>query len=168
MNNSNRRWFDDDVCVNIVLEGGCVPTRQTSGSAAYDLVVPEDFVIKPDRNSVPLGFRLEFSRDFEALIDARSGFSVKGFEGYSTGDSKMKNPKRFDADVIQGKCDSDYRGIYHVIVKSNEDRPFVIKKGTRIAQLTFVPIGHAVFKCVESLSDSERGENGFGSTGTNN
>lgn len=88
-------------------------------------------------------------------------------EGYMVPDYTFEHPKRFNADVIQGKCDSDYRGIYNVIVKSYEKDPFVVKKGTRIAQMTFVPIGAAEFTEVEQLSDSDRADGGFGSTGTN-
>lgn len=152
--------------VSIVLQGGTMPTKATEGSAAYDVYASEDTLITFGRNKIPLGFSLEFSPEWEALIDARSGFSLKGMEGYMVPDYTFERPRRFDADVIQGKCDSDYRGIYNVIVKSYESKPFVVKKGTRIAQMTFVPVGTAEFIEVDHLSDSDRSEGGFGSTGT--
>lgn len=153
--------------VSIVLQGGIMPTKATEGSAAYDVYASEDTVITYGRNKIPLGFSLEFSSEWEALIDARSGFSLKGMEGYLFPDYNYERPRRFDADVIQGKCDSDYRGIYNVIVKSYDKDPFVVKKGTRIAQMTFVPVGTAEFIEVDRLSDSDRADGGFGSTGTN-
>lgn len=152
--------------VKIVLCGGCMPHKATAGSAAYDVCVSRDYMITNGRNIVPTGLKMAFPADWEALIDARSGFSVKGFEAYHTADIKFERPKRIDADVIQGKIDSDYRGELNVIVKSNETEPFVIKAGTRIAQLSFVPVGSANFEIVENLDATERGEGAFNSTGT--
>lgn len=152
--------------VKIVLCGGTMPVKSTGGSAAYDVCAATDFVIKNGRNKVPLGFKLSFPPDWEMLIDARSGFSVKGFEVYHIADTNFERPLRIDADVIQGKGDSDYRGEYNVIVKSNESKPYVIKAGTRIAQITFVPVGSANFDIVEDLDETERGDGGFGHSGT--
>lgn len=152
--------------VKIVLCGGTMPAKSTGGSAAYDVCAARDYILTNGRNKVPLGFKMSFSPDWELLIDARSGFSVKGFEAYHVADIKFERPKRIDADVIQGKGDSDYRGEYNVIVKSNESEPYVIKAGTRIAQITFVPVGSADFDIVEDLDKTDRGDGGFGSTGT--
>ena len=75
------------------------------------------------------------------------------------------NMNRFDADVLEGKIDSDYRGIISVIVHSQEDRPFVVTKGTRIAQITFIKVESHTFNQVENLSTTPRQEGGFGHTG---
>lgn len=63
-------------------EGARLPEKATEGSAAYDLYVAEDFIIKPGRSVIPLGFAMEMEPGYEALIDPRSGFSCKGMEGY--------------------------------------------------------------------------------------
>lgn len=148
----------------IELVDGILPERKTDGAAAYDLYCPKDIVIRNGRQVIPLGFKMSFPNDIEVQIEARSGFEVNGFEGYWTGDSKMEMPYRFDADVLAGKIDSDYRGIVGVIVKSYEKVPFVCKAGTRIAQMTFVRIDHPEL-IVGKVNETSR-SGGFGSTGT--
>lgn len=179
-------------------EGAILPKKATEGSAAYDLYVPEDFFVEPGRNIVPLRFAMEMKPGYEALIDARSGFSCKGMEGYEifaiyeyvapngvtiTGfydtryalPTHMKdpvtkkcmelNPKRFDCDVIEGKIDSDYRKGVGVIIHSRDKRTFLIKAGTRIAQMTFHKVETVEWEETDELSETER-DGGFGSTGT--
>lgn len=150
----------------IELVNGQLPKRMTKGSAAYDLYCPEDTIIKPGRNKVPLGIKLHFQDDIEALIEARSNFQAEGFEGFWMGDTEKKNPYRFDADVLPGKIDSDFPGIINVTVKSCENMPFVCAKGTRLAQLTFVRICHPEFEIgtVEQTTDRN---GGYGSTKVN-
>lgn len=151
--------------VTFELIGGRLPEQKTQGSAAYDLYCPFDFVVKRGRNIIPLGFKMAFSNDLEALIEARSGFEINGFEGFWMGDSNFETPYRFDADVLTGKVDSDYRGVVNVIVKSYENTPFICKAGTRIAQMTFVKIDHPEL-IIGKVSQTPRGSGGFGSTGT--
>lgn len=151
-------------CVFELLEGGRLPERKTEGAAAYDLYCPKDTIIIHGRQIIPLGFKMQFSPDLEALIEARSGFELHGFEGYWTGQKDMKMPYRFDADVLTGKVDSDYSGEVNVIVKSHESMPFVCKAGTRIAQMTFVRIDHPEL-VIGQIKQTTR-EGGFGSTGT--
>lgn len=180
-------------------EGARLPKKATEGSAAYDLYLAEDVIVKPGRSVIPLGFAMEMPEGIQALIDPRSGFSSKGMEGYEVLDiysyetpfgtiqgictsnepsaeltaltdcSVMKfvalNPRRFDCDVIEGKIDSDYRGRVGVIVH-NHDCTFLVKAGTRIAQMTFSKVESPVFEEVEKLSETERGARGYGSTGT--
>lgn len=153
------------VSVKFFLEAGAIiPELKTSGAAAYDVYNPELFLLKPGRNAVPLNFRMSFSKHIQALIEARSGFSLKGFEvKYDPSDEETI---RIDADVIVGKIDSDFRGIVNVIVKNNTNGYYFIPAGERIAQLTFIPIVHPDFECVDSLDTTERGDGGFGHTGT--
>lgn len=74
-------------------------------------------------------------------------------------------PKRFDCDVIEGKIDSDYRKGVGVIVCSRMTSPFLIKAGTRIAQMTFHKVETVEWEETDELSETER-DGGFGSTGT--
>lgn len=173
-------------------EGARLPKKATEGSAAYDLYVAKDVIIKPGRQVIPLGFAMEMEAGNEALVDPRSGFSSKGMEGYHfvqldcdslsgriimerggfdrrEGDIFFKKyvaiePERFDCDVIEGKIDSDYRSGVGVIVHNRDNRTFLIKAGTRIAQMTFHKVESPDLEEVEELSESNR-DGGFGSTG---
>ena len=64
-----------------------------------------------------------------------------------------------------GLIDSGYRGEVHTIMMNHNDEPFKVTKGMRISQLAIRPVPDVEFVEVEELSDTERGEGGFGSTG---
>lgn len=134
-----------------------VPQKATEGSAAYDVYLPANSIIHTGRQVVSLGLAIEVPYGYEAKIEPRSGFSSKGMED--------KYGERQNADVIQGKIDSDYRGEIGVIINSDEHFPFTLKKGTRIAQMTIYRVEDAEFEEAEELSETER-TGGFGSTGT--
>lgn len=148
-----------------------MPQKATEGAAAYDLYCPIDTRIKRGRNVVPLGFRLQMPVGIQAQVEPRSGFSAKGMEGYPVyweNEYRISaEPCRMDADVITGKIDADYRGICGVIVNNHADREFILKAGTRFAQLTFQKVEAADFLVSQELDESERGEGGFGHSGTN-
>lgn len=172
-------------------EGAILPKKATEGSAAYDLYTPEDIIIKPGRQVIPLGFAMEMPIEIQALVDPRSGFSSKGMEGYEVVTLWLHKkpldsicisrkpedysptlkkfvalePERFDCDVIEGKIDSDYRKGVGVIVHNRDSRSFLIKAGTRIAQMTFQKVETVEWEETDELSPSDR-EGGFGSTGT--
>lgn len=162
-----------------------MPKRATEGSVAYDVYVPEDTVIKQGRQVIPLGFAIELpDKTYEAKIEPRSGFSSKGIEGYEivqvsqdviiakwvrglrTGPTELISASSdcFNADVLVGKIDSDYREGVGVIINNNDTREFQIKAGMRIAQMTIYRVPETEFVEVEELSETERA-GGFGSTG---
>lgn len=162
-----------------------MPKRATEGSVAYDVYAPEDTIIKRGRQVVPLGFAIELpDKTYEAKIEPRSGLSAKGMEGYllrtdaeTVVDTQLVGgvgvkiieyvavkPDCFNADVIVGKIDSDYREGVGVIVNNNDTREFQIKAGMRIAQMTIYRVPETEFVEVEELSETER-KGGFGSTG---
>lgn len=167
-----------------------IPTKATPQSVGYDLYVKQDICIEHTRQVIPLGFAIELPDSIEAKIEPRSGFSSKGIEGFAlkqgsnfefaNGTMTSKNnaeeelwqridkTERFNADVLVGKVDPDYRGEVGVIIRNNEpSRPFLIAKGTRIAQMTFYPVAHLPggFEVAEELSETERSDGGFGHTG---
>lgn len=160
----------------VLHEGGQLPKQTTPGAAAYDVYAGEDTVISCEgmaRTLVPLNFMMAFEPEYEAIISARSGLSAKGMEGlyltcygYIPREQYAMYITRFKADVLEGKIDSDYRGIVHVIVENKSDEDFIILKGTRIAQMTFRRIEHPEFDVVERLGDTDRANGGFGHTGT--
>lgn len=149
-----------------------LPEKATIGAAAFDLYIPEDVVVKTGRNIIPSGIAIELEQDYEAKILPRSGFSAKGMEGYLfiqdfNGHIAVNGTEqRFDADVIVGTIDRDYRGEVGVIIK-NCDMPFLMKRGTRVAQMVIYELPKVTVEVVDELSKSERGEGGFGSTGVN-
>ena len=142
-------------------DNAVIPTKATGGAAAYDVYAPLTVLVKSGRQVIDLGFAIELPKGYEAKIEPRSGYSSKGFAGVIdyTSDTEM----RFDCDVIQGKIDSDYRASVGVIL-CNRDVYFYIRKGQRIAQLTIYKVESAEFVPGE-LSDTDRGEGGFGHTG---
>lgn len=125
---------------------------------------PTDVTIKPGRNVVKLDIAIELNPKTEGNMRPRSGFSVNGMEGASIEEPHVL--KRFDADVLDGTIDENYRGNVGVIIKSYETTPFIIKQGTKIAQLVVKDYVSDPFEVVTELSQTERGVQGFGHTGT--
>jgi dUTP pyrophosphatase len=165
-------------------DNALMPTRATAESAGYDLYVPQDTVITHGRQILPLGISIQLPKGYCAHVQARSGFSARGIEGHEAVDrndlqqgtnlsrllAKTKDlffaqrAQRYNADVITGLIDSDYRGIIGAIIHSNSFQPFLIKRGTRIAQLVIMRHESPSITIVQHLSDTERGNGGFGST----
>lgn len=147
-----------------------MPKKATPLSVGYDLYTCEDVLVEQPRVVIPLGFALEMPEGIEAKIEPRSGFSSRGIEGYfvAQGSFRSLNRERFSADVLVGKIDPDYTGEVGVIIKRNFGcRDFIIPAGTRIAQMTFYKTYAPDFELTDTLTKTERGNGGFGSTGTN-
>lgn len=136
-----------------------VPSKATPQSACYDVYAPCDFIVRPGRSVMPLGLAIELPPGYGAEIRPRSGYSSKGFAG-----TLAETEYRFDADSIHGMVDADFRQGIGVIIKSYEDRAFVIKKGQRVAQMLIIKAEEADFTEVEELTPSDR-HGGFGHTG---
>lgn len=160
--------------VKIKLEGGIMPKKATAGAAAFDLYAPQDMEITAGRQIVDLKFRIELPIGYAATIQPRSGFSAKGFEvdRIHIEDGvviEVKKAVRIDGDVKRGLIDADYRGKVGVIIYiRTQPQPFerfVIRKGTRIAQMQIVEVPQVELVEVEELSETDRGEGGFGHTG---
>lgn len=155
-----KRFSDDAV----------IPCKQHVNDAGFDVFVPRDVELFHGRQVVPLGFAIELPHNFAATIQPRSGFSSKGFEcEYYDNGNLVSGSCRLDADVIRGLVDENYRGMVGVIVKVHQwikpNERFVLKKGTRIAQMQIVPVPAVDFEESDKLSDTDRGAGGYGSTG---
>lgn len=144
--------------VKFKLEPGAVaPIKATDGSVGYDLFVYGSHCIYPGRNAVRTGLSIQFPEGFEATVRPRSGCSLKGIpDEYNL---------RHNADTLMGTIDTDYRGEVKLIINNHEDEEFFLSDGQRIAQLVISPVFTGVAEVVDELDDTERGDNGFNSTG---
>lgn len=129
-----------------------IPTRAELGAAGYDLVSVEDVVIQPHTKAiVDTGLVFEMPYDCYGRIAPRSGLAAK-----------------HSIDVLAGVVDASYRGVVKVILINHADKQFTVKKGDRIAQIIFERIftpSLSEVPTLKSLSLTERGSGGFGSTG---
>lgn len=140
-----------------------LPVKKTDGAIGYDLTLSHDVLISKVRNAIPLGFAMELPEGIEAKIEPRSGFSANGILGTDPGSGAQRY---YNADVLVGKIDPDYRGDVHVIIRKNNCDCFIIPAGTRIAQMTFYRTAPVEgFDVVDELSDTDRDTGGFGHTG---
>ena len=129
------------------------PTRGSIAAAGYDLYAAiSDSITIPAHSTVKIGTGLAFALPDNtfAAIFARSGLATK--QGLRP------------ANCV-GVCDSDYRGEYIVAVHNDTNEEKIIEPNERIAQMVLMPYIPMMFEEVESLDETERGENGFGSTG---
>lgn len=149
------------------LGNGITPVAMSQGAAAFDLFCPEDIIVMPGRQVIKTNIAMEIPHGMAAIVQGRSGNSAKGFLV-----DRLGRECRVDIDVEIGLIDSDYRGDIGVILNAHDpfvDSGFVkIKKGQAIAQLRFVEVPDVELCEVTALSDTERGNGGFGSTDNNN
>jgi len=136
--------------------GLALPRYETEGAAGMDLLAAVDeaepLTLAPGaRALVPTGLAIALPMGFEAQVRPRSGLAAKN------GVTVLNSP---------GTIDCDYRGEVKVILVNHGAEPFVIARGTRIAQMVVAPVTQAVLAEVESLDETTRGAGGFGSTGT--
>ena len=143
----------DRVDIPIALSrGATVPAYATARSAGVDLRSAEDVVLAPmERRRVWTGLRVAIPDGFEGQVRPRSGLAHKFGLG-------MVN--------APGTIDSDYRGEIGIVLINLGNEEVRLAAGERIAQLVICPIVQARFTAVDELDDTERGEGGFGSTGT--
>ncbi len=130
-----------------------LPRYQTPGSAGADLLadIQGEWVLQPlERRLIPTGLAIELPRGFEGQIRPRSGLALK------SGVTCLNTP---------GTVDADYRGEVQVLLINLSHEPVRISRGDRIAQLIVAPVSRASFIEVETLTESTRGDGGFGSTG---
>lgn len=140
-----------------------IPHRSREGDACFDLYSINDYVVLGrSKTTIPTGIAIELPVEYEAEIRPRSGISLNVLE------CKCFDIDEFvvaDIDVIQGTIDSNYRGQINIIVRNNSNCDIVIPKYTKLAQMKINHVPDVKLVEVEELSDSNRGTNGFGSSG---
>lgn len=130
-----------------------LPSYQTEGAAGMDLHVnlSEDITIQPlERVLVPTGLFLEIPVGYEGQVRPRSGMSIK--HGITLINAV-------------GTIDCDYRGELKIPLVNISNEPYTLKDGERVAQLVIAKYERVNCVEVSELSDTDRGEGGFGSTG---
>jgi dUTP pyrophosphatase len=130
-----------------------VPAYATVGSAGLDLraALTGDLVLKPgERGVVPTGFKMAIPDGYEGCVRPRSGLALK--QGLTLTNAP-------------GTIDSDYRGEVKVLVINLGQEPVTLKRGDRVAQLLVSPVARVQIRQVESLTNTSRGEGGFGHSG---
>lgn len=130
-----------------------LPTYSTKQSAGMDLRanINEQIVLKPlERKAIQTGIFIELPEGYEAQIRPRSGLALK------YGITVLNSP---------GCVDADFRGEICVILINLSNEDFTVKDGERIAQMVVAKHETVEWNEVEVLSETERGEGGFGHTG---
>lgn len=139
--------------IKLLSENAQIPTRGSEQAAGWDLYSAEDVVIEPEQTamvSTEIAIEIPFG-NFGGIF-ARSGLAAK--QGLRP------------ANCV-GVVDSDYRGPVKVALHNDSNETREVNKGERIAQLVIIPYTPVSINVVDELSDTERGDGGFGSTGIN-
>jgi dUTP pyrophosphatase len=135
-------------------EGLPLPSYATAGAAGMDLLaaVDEPVTVGPgERKLIPTGLTIALPPGYELQVRPRSGLALRH------GITLPNTP---------GTIDEDYRGEIGVILLNTGTEPFVVERGSRIAQAVLAPVSRAQWQEVESLDATARAAGGFGSTGT--
>jgi len=129
--------------------GAPLPARATDWAAGADLCCAEGFSLQPgERRLVPSGIAIEIPQGYYGRVAPRSGLAV-----------------RHGIDTLAGIIDSDYRGELKVALINLGDQPVAFEPGERIAQLIIERAAMCDYSWSDDLSETERAEGGFGSTG---
>lgn len=143
-----------DVKVKILKPGAKMPVYGTEFSAGADLCacLEQPVTLEPgETRLISIGISMEIPVGYAGFVFARSGLATK---------------RHLAPANKVGVIDSDYRGEFFVPLRNHGPIPQTIEPGERIAQMILMPYLAANFLEAESLSDTLRGEGGFGSTGT--
>ncbi|CAB1241924.1 dUTP diphosphatase [Clostridium sp. MT-14] len=128
-----------------------IPFYAHSGDAGLDLFSVQKILIRPmERKLVSTGIKIQLPANTEAQVRPRSGLALK------YGITLLNSP---------GTVDEGYRGEIKVLMINLGEEPFLVEKGMKIAQMVVKPVEQVSVEEVDRLSDTDRGQEGFGSTG---
>lgn len=137
--------------VKRLTETSKLPIKGSQYAAGWDLYADEDVVLLPgNRRWIRTGVQIELDPWDCGLVWPRSGMAGN-----------------LGVDTSAGVLDSDFRGEFKVLLVNNGELPFNVVVGERIAQLVILRVSNACLIEVNELSETDRGERGFGSTGMN-
>ncbi len=130
-----------------------LPRYMTENSAGMDIfaaVDDEETLLPGEKKLIPTGIAVALPPGYESQIRPRSGLAVEA------GITVLNSP---------GTIDADYRGEVKILIINHGDRPFVVKRGDRIAQMVIHRVYRALWNMTDNLEMTERGDGGFGHTG---
>lgn len=137
--------------VQKVHEDAIIPNYAHIGDAGLDLFSIEEKLLKPGYSTlIKTGIKIELPEQTEAQIRPRSGLALK------KGITVLNTP---------GTIDEGYRGEIGIILINHGKEDFLVEKHMKIAQMVVKPVWHVNVEEVKELSNTERAEGGFGSTG---
>lgn len=138
-----------DLPINVMLDKGAyMPEYAHDTDAGADIRTPVDAILIPGGSLViDSGVHMEIPAGYVGNLKSKSGLNVKN-------------------DITgEGVIDSGYTGSIRVKLYNNGNETHVFNRGDKIIQIEILPVMHGVFNQVDSLDDTDRGNNGFGSTG---
>lgn len=145
--------------VKKINENATIPVFAHSTDSGFDLFTSEDLVVEGRTKAIAkTGLIFEIPSGWGIQIKNKSGITVKGVP--------TSSGERADITVYEGTIDMDYRGEVGIMLKNEEDFSITIPKHTKIAQGVLRKVYHCTFNEVDEVSETVRGEGGFGSTGT--
>lgn len=125
-----------------------IPIHATEHAAGFDIYAPQGIILKPgETTKVATGIAFEIPLGYYVRIEDRSGMAIKGIH------------------KVGGIVDSDYRGEVFIVLHNSTPNEYKIEKHDRIAQGILTPVHQASFLESKELSETQRGEGGFHSTG---
>jgi len=138
-----------EIKIKLLSESAKIPTKGTDAAAGYDLYAAENGEIDPlKRNLIKTNISIAIPKGYYGRIAPRSGLANKN-----------------GIDVMAGVIDSDYRGDVGVILYNTGVEAFSYNRGDRVAQLIIEKCHKADWLQVEDLSETDRGDGGYGHTG---
>ena len=129
-------------------EGAKLPSYAHEGDVGMDMYAMETVTIAPmEHYRFWHGFALEFPVGYAGIVKDKSSISKAGLH------------------QMGGVFDAGYRGEYNTLLVNLSDKPYTFEEGDKVSQLLILPVAIGELEVVDNLSDSERGEGMFGSTG---
>jgi dUTP pyrophosphatase len=142
------------ICIQKIAGNEDIPlpkymTNQAAGMDIFAAVAEEEIILPGERKKIPTGIAIALPDGFEAQIRPRSGLAIK--EGITL----LNSP---------GTIDADYRGEIALIVINHGEKPFIIRRGQRLAQMVIQRVYQVEWLEAEELLSTARGSGGFGHT----
>ena len=129
-------------------EGAKMPTKAHESDAGYDIYAPEPFGVVPKGSwTIDTGVHMLIPEGYVGMIKSKSGLNVN--HGLR----------------CEGVVDSSYTGSIRVKMYNDSNMPYIFEEGDKVTQIVLLPIPETKLVQVDSLEETERGSNGFGSSG---